>query len=93
MGLFFEWDRNKAGHNLRKHEVSFSEAASVFADDLAITYDDPSHSTDENRHITVGFSRQGRLLVVAHTDRENRIRIISARKTTRRERLLYEEGS
>ena len=92
MDLIFEWDRGKARRNLSKHRVSFVEAASAFADDLSVTYDDPDHSTEEDRQITIGLSGRGRLLIIAHADRGERIRIISARETTRGERRLYEEG-
>jgi uncharacterized DUF497 family protein len=88
----FEWDPEKAATNLRKHGVSFDEAATVFEDDLSLTGDDPDHSVGEVRLITFGVSSAGRLLVVAHTERGNRIRIISARPATRPERKLYEEG-
>ncbi len=88
----FEWDPQKADSNQKKHGVSFQEAASVFGDVLSITYPDPDHSVKENRFITVGMSRLGRVLMVAHTDRRGNIRIISARKTTRQERRYYEEG-
>ncbi len=88
----FEWDDRKADHNLRKHNVSFSEAATVFYDPLAITYEDPDHSEDEDRFIAIGMSAQRRLLIVAHTDRGNRIRIISARLVRPKERRLYESG-
>jgi uncharacterized DUF497 family protein len=88
----FEWDSRKAESNLKKHGVSFHEAASVFSDALSITYYDPDHSAREHRFITVGTSRSGWVLMVAHTDRGDNIRIISARKTTRRERKYYEEG-
>ncbi len=87
----FEWDPGKARRNRRKHRVSFQEAASVFGDPLAITYPDPDHSTAEQRFITVGMSSAGRVLIVAHADRNENVRIISARKTTRRERKQYEE--
>jgi uncharacterized protein len=87
----FEWAPNKATQNHRKHGVSFHEAASVFADPLAVTYHDPDHSLSEERFITVGMSRNGRVLIVAHSDRGENIRIISARKTTLRERKHYEE--
>jgi len=89
----FEWDPNKAAHNLRKHGVSFHEAADVFADPLAITYDDPDHSMTEHRFIIIGTARNGLLLFVAHTDRGGDIRIISARKTTPQERRQYEEAT
>jgi uncharacterized DUF497 family protein len=88
----FEWDPDKAARNLVKHGVAFAEAGTVFGDPLAITYFDPDHSDDEDRFLTFGESNQGRLLVVSHTDREDRIRIISARIATRRERKIYEEG-
>lgn len=87
----FEWDPSKARQNRRKHRVSFEEAATVFDDPLAITYLDPDHSTSEHRFITVGISSANRVLIVAHADREESIRIISARKTTRHERKHYEE--
>ena len=89
----FEWDPEKAARNLRKHGVSFEEAATVFGDPLATTYYDPDHSVAESRYITVGISRSGRLLIVAHTDRGENIRIISARRTTRRERKQHEEDT
>lgn len=88
----FEWDPQKADSNLKKHGVSFQDAASVFGDALSITYPDPDHSVREQRFITVGMSRSGRVLMVAHTDRGDNIRIISARKTTPKERRYYEEG-
>jgi len=91
MGIEFEWDPGKAKKNIRKHQVSFNEAVMVFGDPLSMTFYDPDHSIDENRFITVGLSRLGKLLIVSHTDRDDRIRIISARKATRREREFYEE--
>jgi uncharacterized DUF497 family protein len=91
MGLTFEWDPEKAKGNLGKHGVSFSEAATVFADPLSFTIDDPDHSTSEQRFITMGLSYQHRLLVVAHYDHEDRVRIITARVATPRERRTYEE--
>jgi uncharacterized DUF497 family protein len=87
----FEWDPGKARQNRRKHRVSFQEAASVFGDPLAISYPDPDHSMSEERFITVGMSGASRVLIVAHADRHENIRIISARKTTQRERKHYEE--
>ena len=89
----FEWDPSKAAGNWRKHKVSFSEAATVFGDFLSVTGPDPDHSADERRHITVGLSSRGRLLLVAHADRHQRTRIISARKLSRAERRAYEEVS
>jgi uncharacterized protein len=88
----FEWDSRKAVANDRRHNVSFQEAATVFGDPLAITFEDPDHSIDEKRYITFGLSRQERLLVVSHTHRRDRTRIISARPMTRKERRIYEEG-
>jgi uncharacterized DUF497 family protein len=89
----FEWDPGKARQNRRKHRVSFHEAATVFGDPFSVTYPDPDHSTSEQRFITVGMSSAGRVLIVAHADRNEIIRIISARKTTQRERKQYEEKS
>jgi uncharacterized DUF497 family protein len=87
----FEWDPDKARRDHRKHRVSFHEAATVFGDPLAVTYDDPDHSLSEERFITIGTSRNGRVLIVAHSDRGENTRIISARKTTLGERRHYEE--
>ena len=87
----FEWNPRKAEVNLRKHGVSFTEAGIVFGDDLAITVPDPDHSDDADRYITIGWSNRRRLLMVAHTDRGDRIRIISARELTKAERKEYEE--
>ena len=87
-----EWDAPKAAANLRKHGVSFEEASSVFFAPLSATGDDPDHSPSERRFVTLGISFSGRLLVVAYAEREDAIRIISARKATRSERKLYEEG-
>ena len=86
----FEWNPIKAAENLKSHSVSFDEASSVFGYALAITIDDPDHSIDENRFITMGYSNRQRLLVVVHTEREGKIRIISAREVTPRERKQYE---
>ena len=87
----FEWDPIKAARNRRKHGVPFHEAATVFGDRLAVTYHDPDHSASEQRFITVGMSSAGRVLIVAHADRGENVRIISARRTTQRERKHYEE--
>ena len=87
----FEWDRAKAARNLTKHGVDFSEAASVFGDALSRTFADPDHSDNEERFITIGLSNRGRILIIAHTDRDARTRIISARAATRRERKTYED--
>lgn len=88
----FEWDLKKAGLNERRHHVTFEEAATVFGDPLAITFADPDHSIGEQRYITFGLSLHKRPLVVSHTDRGERIRIISARRMTRKEKRIYEEG-
>jgi len=87
----FEWDPGKARQNRREHRIPFQEAATIFGDPLAVTYPDPDHSTSEQRFITVGMSSVGRVLIVAHVDRNENVRIISARKTTQRERKHYEE--
>lgn len=90
--MLFEWDPAKAAANLRKHGVAFPEAATVFLDPLALTYLDPDHSEGESRFITLGHSTTERLLFVAHHDAdEDRIRIISARRATRRETHAYRE--
>jgi uncharacterized DUF497 family protein len=89
----FEWDPAKAAQNLRKHGVSFYEAATVFGDPLAITYDDPDHSIREQRFLTIGRSSVGRLLIVSHADREGNLRLVSAREATPREREHYEESN
>jgi uncharacterized DUF497 family protein len=89
----FEWDDDKAEDNERKHGVSFHEAETAFGDPLSLTGYDPDHSDVEDRFITMGTSIEGRLLVVSHTDRDDRIRIISARTATRKERRDYEDGN
>lgn len=87
----FEWDPRKAKKNFKKHKVSFAEAATVLHDPLGITVFDPEHSEEEERFISMGMAKSSRVLMVAHTDRENRIRIISARKLDRMERKAYEK--
>lgn len=89
--LRFEWDPRKAVLNLRKHGISFDEAASVFGDLLSLTISDPDSSLDEARFITLGRSNVGRLLAVVHTERDDKIRLISARRASPRERANYEE--
>jgi hypothetical protein len=89
--LRFVWDRDKAAANLRKHGVDFEEAATAFGDPLSITIPDPDHSVGEERWLLIGQSGAGRLLVVAHTERGDEIRLINARLATRRERDTYEE--
>ena len=88
----FEWDPEKAEINATKHGVAFAHASTVFGDPLSMTFHDPDHSDDEDRYITIGSSAEDVLLIVSHTDRDDRIRIISARKATRRERRIYENG-
>jgi uncharacterized DUF497 family protein len=87
----YEWDTAKAAANLRKHKVSFAEAASVFLNPLALTFDDPDHSEEENREITIGVSNKERALLVSHCFRGDRLRIISARKATKMEKTQYAE--
>jgi uncharacterized DUF497 family protein len=91
-GVRFEWDARKAAANVRKHGVTFEEATTALRDPLAATGYDPDHAEEEDRFVTFGVSSDGRLLVVAHTDRGEGIRIISARLATRSERTIYEEG-
>jgi uncharacterized DUF497 family protein len=87
----FEWDPQKAAKNLRKHKVTFNEAATVFDDPLSVTVTDPDHSAEEDRFIIVGQSYRRRLLIVSFAERGDRIRIISARELTPAERRAYEE--
>ncbi len=91
MELHFDWDSNKAKDNIGKHAVSFGEAATVFHDPLSVFIPDTVHSNNEERFLLLGLSERGRLLVVSHTDREEIIRIISARLATANERKTYEE--
>ena len=86
----FEWDPKKAAANLTKHGVSFQEATTVFDNLLSVTVPDPDHSFEENRLIIVGESHRGRVLIVSHVERGERIRIVSARELTRAERDVYE---
>ena len=88
----FEWGPNKASSNLRKHKVSFEEASTALSDPMAATGADPDHSIGEFRYVTFGISESGRLLVVAHTEQSETIRIISARLASKREKKIYEEG-
>jgi uncharacterized DUF497 family protein len=92
MPLRFTWDARKAATNVRKHGVSFAEAATAFEDPLSITIPDPDHSAAEERFILIGRARRDHLVVVAHVERSDTIRIISARPASRRERDRYEEG-
>ncbi|MEX2316501.1 MAG: BrnT family toxin [Pirellulales bacterium] len=91
MGLVFEWDEDKAKQNVKKHSVTFEEASTVFSDPLSRTIYDPLHSDEEDRYIILGQADRQRLVVVSFTDRDDRIRIISARIATRRERKDYEK--
>ena len=86
------WSKKKNLGNIRKHSVDFNEAKSIFDDPLQVSVDDPDYSFDEYRFITIGMSEKSRLLIVAHTFRDDKIRLITARKPTRRERKNYEEG-
>ena len=86
----FEWDGNKAAENAKKHRVSFDEAVTVFYDPLAATFENPDHSTDESRLVTVGYSARVRLLVVCHVQRGAATRLISARRATAREGKRHE---
>lgn len=88
----FEWNEEKAATNLVKHRVSFDEAKTVFADPLYVDFYDPDHSIDEHRYIIIGESQQRRLLIVSYTEREDIVRLISAREVTRSEQETYEEG-
>lgn len=88
----YEWDQEKAASNLEKHEVSFEEAATVFDDPLYIDFYDPDHSIKEHRYLIMGQSTAGRLLIVSYTERDDVVRLISAREMTASERRAYEEG-
>ena len=88
-----EWDPEKSATNLKRHRVSFHEAAAVLGDPLSMTFPDQAHSEGEARFVTIGMSARGHVLVVAHTDRGDTVRIISARRATRREREFYEQGT
>ena len=92
MEIEFEWDQNKEEKNIRKHGVSFHEGATVFGDSLSWTFPDPDHSVYEERLLTIGISSQGRIIIVSHTDRNIKTRIIGARPATPRERRDYENG-
>jgi uncharacterized DUF497 family protein len=93
MALLFEWNRRKAAANVRKHGVSFEEAAAVFGDSLARVIDDPDHSDNEVRDIIIGYSTNDRLLFVSFTERRGWLRILSARRATPRERREHEEAN
>jgi len=89
--VVFSWDTPKAAANLRKHGIDFHEAASVLRDPLSTTFPDELHSNSEPRFITIGMSGRGHIVVVVHTERSKMVRIISARRATRKERHFYEE--
>jgi len=91
--LLFEWDPNKAKENLETHGVSFDEASTAFRDTLSLAIYDPLHSEEEDRFVLIGSSHRSRLLVVVHTDRDDKIRLISARKASKKEREQYEENA
>jgi len=91
--LLFEWDPQKAKKNLEIHGISFDEASAVFRDTLSLAIYDPLHSDEEDRFVLIGNSCNNRLLVVVHTERSKHIRLISARKATKKEREQYEENA
>jgi uncharacterized DUF497 family protein len=88
----YEWDPAKDRRNQSKHGIGFEEAATVFGDEFALTWEDPEHSEYEYRTLTLGYTETHRLVIVAHTEREDRTRIITAREATAIERRLYESG-
>jgi len=90
--MIYDWNPNKAASNVKKHGVTFEEAASTFGDPLAYTFPDPDHSQGEERWLTFGMSAQQRILVVSHIEHDSGIRIISAREATSHERKTYQEG-
>ncbi|MGR8932872.1 MAG: BrnT family toxin [Gammaproteobacteria bacterium] len=90
--MIYEWDKNKAATNLSKHGVSFEEAKTVFDDPLYVDFYDPDHSYGEHRFILLGQSAQRRLLFVSYMERNNTIRLISAREATPSERKAYEQN-
>lgn len=89
--MVFRWDARKAAANKKKHGIDFYEAATVLDDTLSTTFPDTNHSTVESRFLTIGVSNRQRLLVVAHSEEGEKVRIISARRATRHERRFYEE--
>ena len=92
MPASFEWDPLKAKNNLLKHQVTFEEASSIFNDPQFITFLDDEHSTNEERYISIGISNRNRVLMVGHTERKDKVRIISARKATDNEEKFYQEA-
>ncbi|NCO82772.1 MAG: hypothetical protein COZ31_08450 [Nitrospirae bacterium CG_4_10_14_3_um_filter_44_29] len=93
MRLIFEWDEIKAKSNFKKHNVSFEEGKTIFNDPFLFTFPDDKHSEYEERFVNIGLSVQRRILILTHTERKGKIRIISCRKATSRERSFYEKGS
>ena len=91
--LLFEWDPEKAKENFETHGISFDEASTAFGDILSLAIYDPLHSDEEDRFVLIGNSHRNRLLVVVHTVRADRVRLISARKATKKERKQYEENA
>ncbi len=91
--LLFEWDPNKAKENLEMHGISFDEASTAFHDTLSLAIYDPLHSEEEDRFVLIGSSHRNRLLVIVHTDRGDKIRLVSARKASKKEREQYEENA
>jgi uncharacterized protein len=92
MTLTFEWDEIKARENLKKHKIAFDEGKTIFGDPLLLTFPDTHSSEGEERYVNIGMSTQDRILVLIHTERRGKIRIISCRKATAPERRDYEEG-
>ena len=92
MALEFEWDPLKSLQNIKKHGVSFREGMTAFADKLSYTISDPEHFFGEYRFLLLGYSSSDNLLVIAHTERGDRIRIISARRATKQEHEQYKQG-
>ena len=92
MKLTFEWDEAKAKKNLLKHKVPFDEGETIFNNPFLLTYPDVDSSETEERYVNIGVSAKDRILVLIHTERQGKIRIISCRKATARERRDYEEG-
>jgi uncharacterized DUF497 family protein len=93
MELLFEWDEGKAKTNLKNHKVRFEEGATIFHDPFIATKLDPDHSEREQRYISIGLSTKNRLLVVSHTERGDKTRLVSCRKATPTERRIYEESN
>jgi len=93
MKLTFEWDEVKAKASFKKHKVSFEEGKTIFNDPFLVTFPDDIYSSNEERFINIGLSANGLILILTHTERQDKIRIISCRKATARERKFHEEVS